>query len=79
MNAFQELIKKAAPIMAAVQSLFLYVTIFSVFGYYVDKKFKTFPIFFIIYELSRTDQDLVLSSQAYNFPSVGYVVGGSHR
>ena len=48
MNAFQELIKKAAPIMAAVQSLFLYVTIFSVFGYYVDKKFKTFPIFFII-------------------------------
>ena len=48
MNAFQELIKKAAPIMAAVQSLFLYVIAFSAVGYYVDKKFKTFPILFII-------------------------------
>ena len=48
MNAFQELIKKAAPIMAAVQSLFLYVITFSTAGYYVDKKFKTFPILFII-------------------------------
>ena len=48
MNAFQELIKKAAPIMAAVQSLFFYVIILSAFGYYVDKKFKTFPILFII-------------------------------
>ena len=48
MNAFHELIKKAAPIMAAVQSLFLYVIAFSTVGYYVDKKFKTFPILFII-------------------------------
>ena len=48
MNAFQELIKKAAPIMAAVQSLFLYVITLSAVGYYVDKKFKTFPILFII-------------------------------
>ena len=48
MNAFQELIKKAAPIMAAVQSLFLYVITLSAIGYYVDKKFKTFPILFII-------------------------------
>ena len=48
MNAFQELIKKAAPIMAAVQSLFFYFIILSVIGYYVDKQFKTFPIFFII-------------------------------
>ena len=48
MNAFQELIKKAAPIMAAVQSLFFYFITFSVTGYYVDKQFKTFPIFFII-------------------------------
>ena len=48
MNAFQELIKKAAPIMAAVQSLFFYFIILSVVGYYVDKQFKTFPIFFII-------------------------------
>ena len=48
MNAFQELIKKAAPIMAAVQSLFLYVITFSTIGYYVDEKFKTFPILFII-------------------------------
>ena len=48
MNAFHELIKKAAPIMAAVQSLFLYVITLSAIGYYVDKKFKTFPILFII-------------------------------
>ena len=48
MNAFQELIKKSAPIMAAVQSLFLYVITLSAIGYYVDKKFKTFPILFII-------------------------------
>ncbi len=48
MNAFQELIKKAAPIMAAVQSLFLYVITLSALGYFVDKKFKTFPILFII-------------------------------
>ena len=48
MNPFQELIKKAAPIMAAVQSLFFYVIILSAVGYYVDKKFNTFPILFII-------------------------------
>ena len=48
MNAFQELIKKAAPIMAAVHSLFFYVITLSVIGYYVDKKFNTFPILFII-------------------------------
>ena len=48
MIAFQELIKKAAPIMAAVQSLFFYVITFSAIGYYLDKKFKTFPILFII-------------------------------
>ena len=48
MNAFQELIKKAAPIMAAVQSLFFYVIALSVLGYYADKKFKTFPVLFII-------------------------------
>jgi len=48
MNAFHKLIKKAAPIMAAVQSLFFYVITLSAFGYYLDKKFKTFPILFII-------------------------------
>ena len=48
MNAFQELIKKAAPIMAAVQSLFFYVIILSIIGYFLDKKLKTFPILFII-------------------------------
>ena len=48
MNAFQELIKKAAPIMAAVHSLFFYVITLSIIGFYVDKKFKTFPILFII-------------------------------
>ena len=47
MNAFQELIKKAAPIMAAVQSLFFYVITLSAIGYYVDKKFRTFPFVFI--------------------------------
>ena len=49
MNAFQELIKKSAPIMAAVQSLFLYVITLSVIGYFADEKFKTFPILFIIF------------------------------
>ena len=48
MNAFQELMKKAAPIMAAVQSLFFYVITLSAVGYYLDKKFKTFPTLFII-------------------------------
>lgn len=48
MNAFQELIKKAAPIMAAVQSLFFYVIALSFIGYYADKKFNTFPFLFII-------------------------------
>ncbi len=48
MNAFQEIIKKAAPIMAAVQSLFFYVITLSSIGYVLDKKLKTFPILFII-------------------------------
>ena len=48
MNAFQEIIRKAAPIMAAVQSLFFYVIILSIIGYFLDKKLKTFPILFII-------------------------------
>ena len=48
MNAFQELIKKAAPIIAAVQSLFFYVITLSAVGYFADKKFNTFPILFII-------------------------------
>ena len=48
MNAIQELIKKAAPIMAAVQTLFIYVITLSIIGYFADKKFKTFPILFII-------------------------------
>tara|TARA_Y100000992_G_C20836741_1_gene291870 strand:- start:99 stop:311 length:213 start_codon:yes stop_codon:yes gene_type:complete len=47
MNAFQEIIKKAAPIMAAVQSLFFYVIILSTIGYFLDMKLKTFPILFI--------------------------------
>tara|TARA_B100000287_G_scaffold342319_1_gene329029 strand:+ start:1454 stop:1666 length:213 start_codon:yes stop_codon:yes gene_type:complete len=48
MDAFQKIIYKAAPIMAAVQSLFIYVITLSVIGYYLDEKFKTFPILFII-------------------------------
>ena len=48
MNAFHEIIKKAAPIMAAVQSLFFYVIILSTIGYFLDMKLKTFPILFII-------------------------------
>ena len=47
MNAYQELIKKAAPLMASVQSLFFYVIILSVVGYFADKKLKTFPVLFI--------------------------------
>ena len=48
MKAFQEIIKKAAPIMAAVQSLFFYVISLSSIGYVLDKRLKTFPILFII-------------------------------
>ena len=43
MNFFQRILQKAAPIMSAVQSLFFYVIIFSLIGYYVDQKFDTFP------------------------------------
>lgn len=48
MSAFHEIISKAAPIMAAVQSLFFYVFIFSGVGYFLDKKLKTFPFLFVI-------------------------------
>tara|TARA_Y100000591_G_C21377391_1_gene471754 strand:+ start:279 stop:488 length:210 start_codon:yes stop_codon:yes gene_type:complete len=48
MNAFQKLIKKAAPLMAAVQSLFFYVITLAAIGYFFDKRLKTFPILFII-------------------------------
>ena len=49
MNSFQKLLKKAAPVMAAVQSLFFYVIILATTGYFADKKFNTFPILFIIF------------------------------
>ena len=48
MNFFQKILQKAAPVMSAVQSLFFYVIIFSIVGYYVDKKFDTFPFLFIL-------------------------------
>ena len=47
MNFFQRVLQKAAPIMSAVQSLFFYVIVFSLAGYYVDQKFDTFPFIFI--------------------------------
>ena len=47
MNFFQRILQKAAPIMSAVQSLFFYVIIFSLIGYYVDQKFDTFPFIFL--------------------------------
>ena len=47
MNFFQRILQKAAPIMSAVQSLFFYVIMFSLTGYFVDQKFDTFPILFI--------------------------------
>jgi len=47
LNAFQKIIKKAVPIMAAVQSLFLYVIILSIVGYFIDERLNTFPIVFI--------------------------------
>jgi F0F1-type ATP synthase assembly protein I len=47
MNFFQRVLQKAAPIMSAVQSLFFYVIIFSLAGYYVDQKFDTFPFIFL--------------------------------
>ena len=48
MNFFQRILQKAAQIMSAVQSLFFYVIIFSVVGYYVDQKFDTFPGLFML-------------------------------
>ena len=47
MNFFQRVLQKAAPIMSAVQSLFFYVIISSITGYYVDQKFDTFPLIFL--------------------------------
>ena len=47
MNFFQRILQKAAPIMSAVQSLFFYVIIFSLIGYYVDQKFDIFPLIFL--------------------------------
>ena len=47
MNFFHKIYQKAAPIMSAVQSLFFYVIIFSLMGYYVDQRFDTFPIIFL--------------------------------
>jgi F0F1-type ATP synthase assembly protein I len=47
MNFFQRVLQKAAPIMSAVQSLFFYVIIFSLVGYYADQKFDTFPFIFL--------------------------------
>ena len=47
MDFFQRILQKAAPIMSAVQSLFFYVIIFSLIGYYIDQKFDTFPVLFI--------------------------------
>ena len=48
MNFFQRILQRAAPIMSAVQSLFFYVIIFSIIGYYVDQKFDTFPFIFLL-------------------------------
>ncbi len=48
MNFFQKLLQKAAPIMSAVQSLFFYVIILSIIGYYGDRKFDTFPFLFML-------------------------------
>ena len=48
MNFFQRILQRAAPIMSAVQSLFFYVIIFSITGYYVDQKFDTFPFIFLL-------------------------------
>ena len=47
MNFFQRVLQNAAPIMSGVQSLFFYVIIFSLVGYYVDQKFDTFPFIFL--------------------------------
>ena len=48
MNFFQKILQKAAPVMSAVQSLFFYVIIFSIVGYYVDKKFDTTDVLIIL-------------------------------
>jgi F0F1-type ATP synthase assembly protein I len=63
LNFFQKILQKAAPVMSAVHSLFSYVIILSVFGYFLDNSFGTFPLLFLIalsmgliigfYQLSR--------------------------
>ena len=45
---FQKILAKALPVMAAVQSLFLYVIVLSGSGYFLDIKLGTFPVSFII-------------------------------
>tara|TARA_B100000900_G_C20056025_1_gene503908 strand:- start:280 stop:489 length:210 start_codon:yes stop_codon:yes gene_type:complete len=48
MNAFNKILMKAIPVMAAVQSLFGYVFFLSIFGYVIDEKIGTFPFLFIL-------------------------------
>ena len=48
MKTFQKILIKAIPVMAAVQSLFGYVFFLSIFGYFFDKRFGTFPFIFIL-------------------------------
>ena len=48
MNYFQKILIKAAPVMAAVYSLFLVTIVLSYLGYYLDKKLGTFPIIFLL-------------------------------
>jgi|TARA_B110000914_G_scaffold169816_1_gene150436 F0F1-type ATP synthase assembly protein I len=63
LSFFQKILQIAAPLMSAVQSLFSYVIILSVFGYFLDHRLDTFPLLFLItlflgliigfYQLSR--------------------------
>jgi|TARA_B110000438_G_scaffold302274_1_gene359480 F0F1-type ATP synthase assembly protein I len=63
LNFFQKVLQKAVPVMSAVHSLFSYVIILSIFGYFLDNSFNTFPLLFLIalfmgliigfYQLSR--------------------------
>ena len=76
MNFFQRILQKAAPIMSAVQSLFFYVIIFSLTGYYIDQKYSISPFGIIIeYSGSAPDSNSDSANQAILF----YDSSGSSR
>lgn len=48
LNYFQQILIRSAPLISASYSLFLSVILLTLVGYYLDKKFDTFPILFLV-------------------------------